>query len=418
MSRRLAWVLLLVAAALGLPILAHAGAEATHAHVCIQAATPSTTDIDCADWNAPHVFGGTGATQGKVPYYDTGESTKLNWTSDLVYDETKPGFSLFGGSYGASASRVITIGCTGSVAPTTDPDDSVQAWIDCAFQGGAFAGLKLRDGRGAVFGIGSTSALDSGLYITNPTPISGVYRAHEAGTISAVGFTLLAGGAAALSLDPNLNIGMGSITSFGTSATSNFAIPIGNCPTAAFPADQAQFCVKDRNGAGTASLFKSDEEGRVESLAGLVHARVTTEATNTGGAADMVTLNSGVSIPVGDGAIIRFAFRKSTGASTTVSVGLKINTTQILANTVVTTSDANAYSGLCEFTVWNRAANHLRAIRAQCWSNGTTSTATNLFASADMANATITDIRITGLSGNAAVTLGIRDVVVERIAGF
>lgn len=412
MRRLLLAVLLSLAAATG----AHAGADVTHPKVCAQAATASTSDVDCVDWNAVHIFGGTGASQGRVPYYDTGETSKLNWATELLYNETSVSLQLFGGTVGTNGSRVLSLGCASTVAPTTSPADVVQAY--CGDLNGAdTAGLLLRTEPGGGLRIlDGTDTVELRVGSTTAFEVSRTFTVETGGVLA----MKISEGAGIAGFYDSIMLGNpdGAV---GTSGAKVLVQAVGTCPTTS-PADAVQTCVQDRNGAGTATEFKRNEEGLLESGGLWTTARSTNEASVTNSTADLHTLNAGnlsTGIPVTDGAKIYFTWRKSGAGSGTVSIGIKVNTTQIIANTVLTASDTTARTGMCEITIWNRATNFLRGIYGTCVNNsgGAVST-TALIGSADMANAAITSVIVTGVGSAANVTLGVRDVVVQRIAGY
>lgn len=96
--------------------------------------------------------------------------------------------------------------------------------------------------------------------------------------------------------------------------------------------------------------------------------------------------------------------RKSSGAANTASFGLRLNATQVVANTSVLGSANEAVSGILQFWVNPRLSNYLRCIRGECFAGN--ATVTNLPADADAPQATITGITITTQVGNASITAG------------
>lgn len=138
-------------------------------------------------------------------------------------------------------------------------------------------------------------------------------------------------------------------------------------------------------------------------------------------AADLVTL-SGLSIPAGVGIVIFINYRKSANANT-VGLGLKLNATTVVEAVAGTTGmadlggSANATHGICRITIPPRRTNYLNTFEA--FRAGYDSTLavlrapgynTTLALTAAMPTATITDIIIRGICGDAAVTLGVQDV--------
>jgi hypothetical protein len=120
--RRLFWGLgLLVAGGL----LAGAGdaaaaATITHSKVCSQAATGSSTDVDCPDWNANHVLTGT----LDVANGGTGVAT----LTGLALGNGAAAFSAYGGT-SCSAGNAIRVLSASGVATTCEPTGGSHALL-------------------------------------------------------------------------------------------------------------------------------------------------------------------------------------------------------------------------------------------------------------------------------------------------
>lgn len=151
-----------------------------------------------------------------------------------------------------------------------------------------------------------------------------------------------------------------------------------------------------------------------------------TEATSTNtSATDMLTV-SGLLIPATQAVRITGSVRKSTGATGVCYFGLKINSTVtcIAGNSalggynVALLSNANeVQSGGFEIILQPRNTNYLRAGFCSFATFGATGGVqignSMVCPDADMPTATITSITITGRSGSASITIGVRDVSVE-----
>lgn len=135
--------------------------------------------------------------------------------------------------------------------------------------------------------------------------------------------------------------------------------------------------------------------------------RTTTSTTNV----SLSTVT--VSIPFDRPIMVMANIRKTTGAANTASFGLQLNTTAVVSNTSVLGSANEAVSGLLQFWIGPRVANHLRAVKGECFAgNGTV---TNLTAGSDAPTATITSVIVTALVGNAAITAACDEVKVYAL---
>lgn len=145
-------------------------------------------------------------------------------------------------------------------------------------------------------------------------------------------------------------------------------------------------------------------------------AEVTTTST---GAVDLLTI-SNLNIPVTSGVKICGVARKTAGGAFFVAVGLKINSTVVQeasngTNRVWVGSGTNqAEDGSFEINIAPRSANYLNSVTGSWMDNisGIGAAWIPLTATNPIPNATITSITLRGISGNAAVTLGVKEVVV------
>lgn len=133
----------------------------------------------------------------------------------------------------------------------------------------------------------------------------------------------------------------------------------------------------------------------------------TTEATTTStGAVDLRSI-TGLSIAVGTPVKVVFVFRK-TAQAFTPQLGLKLNATQVLSNNAgMFTAGAAAENGYAEIDFIYGVASYLRGGTSE-WRNPDASTFRAF--TTDMPTATLTDIVITGLSGDASQTLAVDEV--------
>lgn len=141
-----------------------------------------------------------------------------------------------------------------------------------------------------------------------------------------------------------------------------------------------------------------------------------TEATTaTGAAADIKTVT--VNIPVSTAFRVGWTFRKTTGAASAPTMGLKVNATQVFANTAVCSATNQAENGSM-FSEWispRSSASYLRPgarLIGLNWIGGSPVSAA-IGPTLDYPNATITSLVITGSSVSASITLAVADVFVE-----
>lgn len=140
-----------------------------------------------------------------------------------------------------------------------------------------------------------------------------------------------------------------------------------------------------------------------------------TEATSTSTSAGDRLSVSGLSIPTSSLVLITFRFRKTTGAATTAAFGLKINSTivmEALTGTAPNTSGANAAEvGLVVVLILPRATNYTTSSAIGWYTvEAAANTAIAPERTAAIPNATITDIAVRGISGDAAITHGVDEL--------
>lgn len=134
----------------------------------------------------------------------------------------------------------------------------------------------------------------------------------------------------------------------------------------------------------------------------------TTERTMTTSQTDLSVI-SGLSIATGVPFEIHVPYRKSTGAAASVSLGLKLNATEVKSAGSFTTSANVTESGLLIIKVGPREANYLNSISA-FFSTPTLSGTANFADTNPMPTATITSVTITGLKSSASITGAIKNV--------
>lgn len=139
------------------------------------------------------------------------------------------------------------------------------------------------------------------------------------------------------------------------------------------------------------------------------------EATTTSATpSDLVTI-SGLDIPVTYWVKITATIRRSAAADNAY-MGLKINATVVSALMLTSGNTNEVQSGIVEMLIGPRATNYLRAVKANgemSGASGTTSSSDMNALAADVPNAAITSIAIRAANGAGAMTVGIKDVLVE-----
>ncbi len=151
----------------------------------------------------------------------------------------------------------------------------------------------------------------------------------------------------------------------------------------------------------------------------------TTEATTTSTTA--VDLLSVASLSIG--ATTPFLFvvngRKTTGAAAAIALGLKLNTTvvgeAVVGNLVLLDSSATnqAENGYSKIIIGSRVTNYLRSGTGHFTVYATANTNSGIAVpinTADIPNATITDVVIRAISGSALVTAGADELQIYALA--
>lgn len=306
-------------------------------------------------------------------------------------------------SFGTNAARVVAV--ASGTAPTTSPADMFQIYSGDIAGSPGNAGLFLRDEQGVIYAFGG----------------------RVFGTTTNDNLGLMTNGGTNLLIDSTGNIIMGGGT-VGSSAIKVFAMGSAGttAPTTA-PADVVQIWAADRNGAGTTSPFvRTEDSGLNERLLGVVpQAFDNTERTTTStSTVDLSTLT--VNIPAGDAFVVTGLVRKSAGAAASVSIGIKVNGTQIISNFAVMAAGTNqiefgSFGWGLDSTSFGvaRDTNYTQGpvciARSGASGGALTGFVSGAYA-AQLPTAAITSITITGLTGNASVTLGIKDITVYRVA--
>jgi hypothetical protein len=147
----------------------------------------------------------------------------------------------------------------------------------------------------------------------------------------------------------------------------------------------------------------------------------TTEHTTTSTSEVTLATISSLNIPVGTPFRITLNVRKTSGAAEGGYIGLKLNSTKVLdsSSVRVTSTQNRAENGLMIIDVGARAANYLKP--ASITGNTAVDGASNVWTilggfDADAPNATITSILILGKSGDAAITLGIKNIFIHTLS--
>lgn len=142
--------------------------------------------------------------------------------------------------------------------------------------------------------------------------------------------------------------------------------------------------------------------------------RSTTSTTETDLSTIALSPNCGAGVPL----LVCGVVRKSAGAAASAMIGLKCNTTSVItANAAAaqfTTTD-RAEEGFFQFWIPPRVTGYLRSVHMESYTGTTTEDITTEFhkkAGVDMPTATLTQIVITGDSGNALVTLAVDEIYV------
>lgn len=149
-----------------------------------------------------------------------------------------------------------------------------------------------------------------------------------------------------------------------------------------------------------------------------------TEHTTTSTSAVTLVDLSGLSIPVTSGLIIKGSVRKTTGHASRCALGLGINATvvgeaqtAVAVNAVWRSGNLSAAeNGTFSIEIGPRDANYLHSIIGQCFAPPNEDPRFSyLINTADLPNATITDVLIRGICDNALNTLAIKNVAVFEV---
>ena len=171
--------------------------------------------------------------------------------------------------------------------------------------------------------------------------------------------------------------------------------------------------------ASSSTFWRGDATWAAVAAAGLTRAGGnTTEGTTTtaSGSNDIVAV-SGLSIGVTTPFMVICSYRKTTGAANAANLSIKLNSTQITSEVTATTANNAADSGMAFFLFGSRGdgTSYVRSgIRWAAAGTGTVST--SYIDAADIPNATITSVTITGNSGNASITFAVDEVHVYALA--
>lgn len=136
----------------------------------------------------------------------------------------------------------------------------------------------------------------------------------------------------------------------------------------------------------------------------------TTEATTTSTATVDILTVSGLSIAVGTPVLVMATYRKSAGAADNIRIGLKLNTTEVRAEMVGSTTVDQAESML--FVAWfiYGVSSYLRSGYVNAGKNSEGNF------NADMPTATLTDVVIIGSCDNGLITMGVDECHVYTFA--
>lgn len=363
-------------------------------------------------------------SQWAIPFGASGGGSYTEDATNLLFNDTTNSLLLFGGTTGTNGAKVLALGS--GTAPSTSPADSIQLWA--ADLGGAgTAGLLIRDEAGNVLTWGRSTGWDAALFEFGDASTKIALGLHGddgyVGTTTNDTLRFLVNNTSFAALDTSNNFHLGQGSSVGDNAAGVFVQLSGTAPTTA-PADRVQHWTADRNGAGTVSPYIRTEDGGINERSHVVTLQSYdgTERTCTNGATDLSSHT--VNIPAGDAFIVCGLFRKSAGAAATVSLGIKINTVQIIANFAVSNADNEAQMGTFSFGVENafgvgRDTNYTQGpiFTARSEAAGTALAAfTGATYAAQLPTAAITSIVITGITGSASTTLGIKHVSVYRVS--
>lgn len=377
--------------------------------------------------------GGTGTsttfTQGSVVFAGaSGIYTQDN--GNFFYDGTNHNLLLGGATAGTNGAKLLALGL--STAPTTSPANVAQVYGG-QINGAGTAGVIIRDEVASTMQFGGYNA-GSAQFLLTASGGNQVYFAYDTGstrmlvgTNQSFPVAITPNNTLALFLNDSRNVGFSGVSTFGTNAARVLGLSTSSTAPTTAPASMIQLWAANRAGANTGSLFaRTEDSGITESvLATTIQASDTTERTTTStSTVDLSTLT--VNIPAGDGFIVAGMVRKTAGAAASVSIGIKVNGTQIISNFAVAAAGTNqaefgsfAWGTESSFGV-SRDTNYTNGplVVARVGPSGAAVTgyvSSTTFA-ANLPTAAITSITITGLTGNAAVTLAVKNITVYRIA--
>ena len=141
-----------------------------------------------------------------------------------------------------------------------------------------------------------------------------------------------------------------------------------------------------------------------------------TEATSISTSTADLSVVSGLSIPVNNGIMIMASFRKTTGAAAGASFGLKLNSTQIIADNPLTDSTNAVENGGIFIWITPHDVSYTTT-GVMTAATSTTGPSQLRFSASGVPNATITSVTITGTSGSSSVTIATNFLKVYRLAG-
>lgn len=170
-----------------------------------------------------------------------------------------------------------------------------------------------------------------------------------------------------------------------------------------------------RDDGGRTRLITRDSGGTNFALGSLVQEAYTnTEATTaTGAEVSLVTLTT--SIPTTDGFLILLNLRKTAGAASASSIGIRLNATDVRPAFAWSSATNQIEQAIFLALVWRQTTSYLRGYIGWTVNQPSLVSGAAHAATADIPNATITSVIIRANSGNAAITMGAQNVYVYRI---
>ena len=144
------------------------------------------------------------------------------------------------------------------------------------------------------------------------------------------------------------------------------------------------------------------------------------QTTNNLAATDLSTV-AGLAIPVDQWVLIVCQYRKTNGHASGVSIGLKINATEITVPQSAASGAIQNESGAVFFLLGPREANYLNSSGLMWLATYATGSGVATFSASNITAATpaavITDVTIRGLVGNALNTVGTKNLYVYSFGG-